>query len=315
MPGTLAAFVVAAAASFLSEHYGAPVMLFALLLGIAMNFLSEGERCAPGIEFTSKRLLRIGIALLGARITLEQIVSVGIGPVLIVLVCMTSTILFGIAIARLAGRHWSFGMLTGGSVAICGASAALALSAVLPQRPGHERNTLFTVISVTTLSTVAMIGYPILFAALGFDDRQIGVLIGATIHDVAQVVGAGYAVSDEAGDIASYVKLMRVALMPVVVVGLAFFASRGRKDAKTPWPLFTVGFVILLTLNSLGVLPSLLRSAMVETSRWLLVAAISALGMKTSLRAMFELGPGHTIIVVAQTAFLAVLATSLVGLI
>lgn len=311
MPGVLVAFTIAAAAAFLGEHYGAPVMLFALLLGIALHFLSEHEKAAPGIEFTAKRLLRIGIALLGARITFDQIVSVGIEPVILVVVCMAATIAMALLLARLTGHHWSFGMLTGGAVAICGASAALALSSVLPRRANHDRDTLFTVIAVTTLSTVAMILYPILYAALGFDDRQIGILIGATVHDVAQVVGAGYAVSEETGDIASYVKLMRVALLPVVVIALALIVTAGQRGTKAPLPWFTLAFFAILTLNSLGLIPPALQTLMVEASRWLLVAAIAALGVQTSLKAMFDLGPSHTAIVVGQTAFLAALAIGL----
>lgn len=309
-PGIAVAFTVAAAATFLSEHYGAPVMLFALLLGMALHFLAADDKCAPGIEFTAKKLLRWGIALLGARITFTQISSLGAGPIALVLICLVATIGFGLLIARLLGRGWTFGILTGGAVAICGASAALAISAVLPKGPDHEQNTLFTVIAVTSLSTVAMIVYPIIFAALGFDATQIGILLGTTIHDVAQVVGAGYAVSDETGDIATYVKLLRVAMLPVVVVVLAVVAARsGRTDGTAvPWPLFTVAFMTILIANSLGLIPTFLAALMVDTSRWFLVAAIAALGIKTSLQAMFALGPVNLAVVVAETLFLAVLA-------
>lgn len=316
-PGIAVAFTVAAAATFLAEHYAAPVMLFALLLGMALHFLAADEKCAPGIEFTAKKLLRCGIALLGARITFSQISSLGAGPIALVVICLLATIGFGLLIARLLGRRWTFGVLTGGAVAICGASAALAISAVLPKDRDHEHNTLFTVIAVTSLSTVAMIVYPLIFTALGFDTIQIGILLGTTIHDVAQVVGAGYAVSDETGDIATYVKLLRVALLPLVVVLLAVLATRsGATDGTTvPWPLFTVAFVAILIANSLGIIPSAVATLMVDTSRWLLVAAIAALGIKTSLQAMFALGPVNLAVVVAETLFLAVLAVFILLLI
>jgi len=309
-PGVAVAFTVAAAATFLADHYGAPVMLFALLLGMALHFLSADEKCMPGIDFTAKKLLRWGIALLGARITFTQISSLGAGPIALVLICLVATIGFGLLIARLLGRRWTFGVLTGGAVAICGASAALAISAVLPKDPDHEQNTLFTVIAVTSLSTIAMILYPMIFTALGFDTAQVGVLLGATIHDVAQVVGAGYAVSDETGDIATYVKLLRVAMLPVVVVLLAVLATRsGRADGSSvPWPLFTVAFVAILFANSFGLIPTGVATFMVDTSRWFLVAAIAALGIKTSLQAMFALGPVNLAVVVGETVFLAVLA-------
>lgn len=307
-PGVLIAFTIAAAAQFISEHYNAPVMLFALLIGMAFHFLSLEGRCAAGVQFTSSRLLKIGVALLGARVTFSDLASLGPKPIMLTPVLIAATIASGVGFSMLFGRKTRFGVLTGGAVAICGASAALAISAALPPRQDGERDTLFTVIAVTTLSTVAMVIYPIIFHAFGFDDKQIGYLIGATIHDVAQVVGAGYAVSDEAGAIATYVKLLRVAFLPVVVVAIALLGNRGVDRAKTPFPWFAIGFAAVLAANSLGFLPGPVRATVAATSQWLLVAAISALGMKTSLKAMADLGPRHIGVVVAETLFLFLMA-------
>ena len=208
------------------------------------------------------------------------------------------------------GRDTVFGMLTGGAVAICGASAALALSAVLPAAKCHEKNTLFTVIAVTTLSTIAMVVYPVLFGALGFSDVQAGILIGATIHDVAQVVGAGYAISDEAGNVATFVKMLRVALLPVAVLAFALISRRaeGAEGAKAPVPWFALGFAAFLLINSLGIVPEMAVAAINDTSRWLLIAAIAALGVKTSIKSMASLGGAHISLVVLETVFLLVLA-------
>ncbi|MFT7183481.1 MAG: putative membrane protein YadS, partial [Planctomycetota bacterium] len=152
-PGIAVSVVVAAAAKFLSEHYGAPAMLMALLLGIAFHFLAEEGRCAVGIGFTSRAVLRIGVALLGARISVDLLI--GLGPELIALVVLgvVATIGFGLLGARLLGRGWRFALLTGGAVAICGASAAMAIAAVLPRNERSERNLIFTVLAVTVLST------------------------------------------------------------------------------------------------------------------------------------------------------------------
>ena len=162
MPGLIVSAMVAAAATFLSEHYGAPVMLFALLLGMAMNFLSGDGVCKPGIEFTAREILRVGVALLGIRITLEQIVALGWQPVVMVVMSVVVTILVSIVAARAMGFNTLFGLLTGGATAICGASAALALAAALPSHAKKEQATLFTVIGVSALSTVAMILYPMI---------------------------------------------------------------------------------------------------------------------------------------------------------
>ncbi len=313
-PGLLLAFVIAAAAGFLSDHYGGPAMLFALLIGMAFNFLAAEPRFAPGVEFGARTLLRLGVAFLGARVTAADIAALGWRTALAVAALMALTIGAGFLAARLFGRGWRFGLLTGGAVAICGASAALALAAAIPPNDKLERNTLFTVISVTTLSTIAMIVYPILFSALDLTDTQIGFLIGATIHDVAQVIGAGYSVSDEAGDLAAIVKLMRVAMLPVVLlILLAALRGRGGSAASARPPGFVIGFAALAGLNSLGALPAPLVAGLAEASRWLLIAGISALGVKTSLKAMTEVGGGHAWVVVLETVFLAGLAVALVA--
>ncbi|HCP54625.1 MAG TPA: putative sulfate exporter family transporter, partial [Pseudomonas sp.] len=132
LPGFIVSLIVAAAASFLSEHYDAPVMLFALLLGMALNFLAADSSCKLGIEFTARTVLRIGVALLGMRITLEQIAALGWKPVALVVTLVVVTILVSVVAAKLMGFQRLFGMLTGGATAICGASAALALAAALP---------------------------------------------------------------------------------------------------------------------------------------------------------------------------------------
>ena len=173
LPGLLASVVVAIAARSLASQYDAPVMLFALLLGMAMNFLSADGPCKPGIEFAARSVLRIGVALLGMRITLEQIAALGWQPVLLVVVSVVVTIVLSMLVARAMGFNVLFGLLSGGATAICGASAALALAAALPAHPSKERATLFTVIGVSALSTVAMIVYPMIVrAARAGSDRR-----------------------------------------------------------------------------------------------------------------------------------------------
>jgi uncharacterized integral membrane protein (TIGR00698 family) len=316
-PGVLACAVVAAAATFLSQHYGAPVMLFALLLGTAMNFLADDDGpCKPGIEFTARTVLRLGVALLGLRITTAQIAELGFGPVGLVLVSVALTIVVSMIAARLLGFQSLFGLLSGGAVAICGASAALALAAALPAHPQKERATLFTVVSVSALSTLAMIAYPMIAQALGLDARAAGIFLGATIHDVAQVVGAGYAMSQQTGDVATFVKLLRVAmLLPVIVVAVllsrrqAGAAGSGPKPPLLPW--FAVAFAVLVLINSLGVLPKAIPAFGNDASRWFLVAAIAGIGMKTRLKDLVTVGFKPVALVVGETAFLAVLAWAL----
>jgi uncharacterized integral membrane protein (TIGR00698 family) len=314
-PGVLACAVVASAATFLSEHYGAPVMLFALLLGMAMNFLSGEGPCKPGIEFTARTVLRLGVALLGLRITVGQIAELGWGPVAIVVICVVLTIGVSMGVARAMGFNTLFGLLSGGATAICGASAALALAAALPAHPLKERATLFTVVGVSALSTLAMIVYPMLAQAIGLDARAAGVFLGATIHDVAQVVGAGYSMSKETGDVATFVKLMRVAmLVPVIVFAVLITRTRaGESEGPRPplLPGFAVGFALLMAINSTGWLPKPLTQAGSELSRWCLVASIAGIGMKTQLKELATVGIKPVLLMVGETVFLVALAVAL----
>ncbi|MHA6160064.1 YeiH family protein [Pseudomonas sichuanensis] len=314
-PGILVSLIVAGAASFLSEHYQAPVMLFALLLGMALNFLASDGRCKAGIEFTARTVLRLGVALLGMRITLGQIASLGWKPVVLVVTLVVVTILVSVLAARALGFSRLFGLLTGGATAICGASAALALAAALPAHKHKEHATLFTVIGVSALSTLAMISYPMLAQWLQLSPGQAGVFLGATIHDVAQVVGAGYSLSTETGDIATVVKLMRVAMLLPVIVCAAMITRRqglgdaGQRPPLLPW--FAVGFVLLACLNSTGWVAPAVQGGVNELSRGCLVVAISALGMKTQLKALASVGLKPILLMMGETAFLVLLVLGL----
>lgn len=314
LPGLTVSVVVAAAATFLAEHYGAPLMLFALLLGIAMNFLASESRCAPGIDFAARGLLRAGVALLGMRVTFDQISQLGWQPPLIVIVSVILTIMVSTVLARWLGFNTLFGFLTGGATAICGASAALALAAALPSHPAKEKATTFTVIGVSALSTLAMIVYPLLAHLLELSPPAAGIFIGGTIHDVAQVVGAGYSLSQETGDTATVVKLMRIGmLLPVIVC--AAMITRARSDERgvrpplLPW--FAVGFVLLAAINSAGWMAPAAQDLGNDVSRWCLVIAMSAIGMKTQLKELAAVGVKPVILMVIETALLAALVVGL----
>lgn len=310
-PGVLVALTIALASTWLSQHYGAPVMLFGLLFGMAFNFLHDDGRCVAGIEFASRSVLRAGVALLGVRITLSQMIGLGPVPVVTVIAGVISTILLGWFAARRMGLDKLFGVLSAGAVAICGASAALAIASVLPQRPNSERDTILTVVVVTALSTLAMIFYPVLVGLLHLQGSHAGVFLGGTIHDVAQVIGAGYMISPETGDVATYVKLLRVAMLLPVVSVISWLTARGNqaRGARTAplVPMFLLGFAALVAVNSLGVIPQFAIDGATEISRWCLVTAIAALGMKTSFKRLLGVGWRPIALMVIETAWIAVL--------
>ena len=322
-PGILMSVVVAVAAVSLAEHYHASAMLFALLLGMAMNFLSTEGRCVPGIGFSASTLLRIGVALLGVRITLAQITALGALPIAMIVLSVALTIGFGIVLARMLGYRNRFGVLTGGAVAICGASAAMAIAAVMPAHAKDnvkERATIFTVIGVSTLSTIAMVIYPLIVTALGLGQEVAGIFLGGTIHDVAQVVGAGYGMSKETGDVATIVKLLRVAmLLPVIlVITLSYRKHHAAGPSGTPTPpllpWFVVAFALLVAINSAGLIPAGLQQALQTLSTWLLVISMAAIGMKSQLKDVATVGFRPILLMVSETVFLAILVIAFVFL-
>ena len=312
LPGVLVATIVGLAALFLSEHYGAPAMLFALLLGIALSFLYEETKCKAGIAFAGSHVLKIGVALLGMRIAYGDLVSLGWKTATLLLLAIGSTILVGVLLAKLLGLQKRFGVLTGGAVGICGASAAIAIAAVLPESRHKERDTLVTIVVVTSLSTIAMVLYPIIANLLNLDATSTSIFLGGTIHDVAQVVGAGYSVSMQTGDLATLTKLVRVAfLMPVVlcivlVVRLKFTsaASSGSHVKTTGFPLFLIAFVVLMIINSVFQVPAGVTAAATSTSSFALVVSIAAIGMKSNLRQLLDVGIKPIVLLLLETIWI-----------
>jgi uncharacterized integral membrane protein (TIGR00698 family) len=314
LPGLTVAVTVALAVGFIADHYGGPPFLLALLLGMAFNFLSADPRVRPGIDLAARSVLRIGVALLGIRITVDRIADLGAIPVLLAIGGVVVAIGSGLLLAHFAGRSRSEGLLSGGAVGICGASAAMAISAALPRSPQSERLTLLTVIGVTALSTLAMVIYPLLAKTVGLSETASGVLFGATIHDVAQVLGAGLTVSPQAGDVATFVKLVRVACLLPVVVGIGWlYRTAGDAAARQTQPLlphFLIGFVALVILGSVVTLPAIVVSGVSEVSRWCLLVAIAALGVKTSFAELFALGWKPLALILAETVILLVVVLS-----
>ncbi len=307
-PGLITGVTLALAATFVSERHGGPQLLYALLFGIAFNFLAKNAATKPGLECASRALLRVGVALLGARITFEEIASIGSKPILIVILAVILTIVVGAGLARALKQPLAEGLLTGGAVAICGASAALAISAVLPRTARSEQFTVLTVVGVTLMSTAAMILYPLIVRITHLDAGAAGIFIGGTIHDVAQVIGAGYTLSTTTGDTATFVKLLRVAmLLPVICAFALIFrrAASNRLLAQAAIPWFLVVFAFLMAVASSGWISERVIAHLSFISQWCLVIAIAALGVKTSFQDFSQLGWRPILMLSAETVFLA----------
>lgn len=316
MPGSLLSGVVAMAATLVSTLHGGPQLLYALFFGVAFHYLSEDAKTKPGIEFCSRNVLRLGVGLLGARITASQIAGLGWSTAVIVILAVITTLYCGSLLGRRLGMTREQGVLSGGSVAICGASAALAISSVLPRTKDSERFTLTVVVTVTVLSTIAMVLYPLIARALGFPPDLAGLFLGGTIHDVAQVVGAGYTIDHKTGDYATIVKLFRVSMLAVVVVVVSTMFKTAREAAEAeeggsaaarqalvPWFLWV--FVAMVVLNSIGWVPVEVQKGLSEVSRLCLVVAIAALGIKTSFQKLAKAGWRPFTLLVVETIWMA----------
>jgi uncharacterized integral membrane protein (TIGR00698 family) len=315
LPGLIVTVIAALAAAWLSEHYGAPKMLMGLLIGLAFNFASADARLHPGLGLASKTLLRWGIVVAGLQITLWQIVDLGWESfiwIAITIAIVTST---GALVARWMRLPLSFGVLAGGSVAICGASAALAISSVLGEKRSTQAQLTLVLVTISAASAVAMSLYPALAHMIGLSDQQAGWLVGGSIHDVAQALGAGYSFSDEAGQTAAIVKLTRVALLApaLAVIALLFPVEQGRQRERIALPWFVIGFLALGALNSAIVLPSEIGGIAKAATQALLLLAVTATGIRSPMHLLLGQGWRSATPVIAATviAFLLSLAGAL----
>ncbi len=296
-PGLAICAIAAIAAAWLSEHYGVPIILMGLLIGLALNFVAADPRTHRGLDFASRTFLRIGIVILGTQVTIAQIGALGLVPFAALLVVMALAFAGALAGARIAGQSRAAGVLSGGATAICGASAALALYSVIGRERLAQAQFALTLVGISLASALAMSFYPILADGLGLSDRQAGFLIGASIHDVAQAIGGGYAVSDAAGAYATIVKLARVALLAPIValVGLAYAAGRGGGAGLPIWrrlalPWFIVAFLGVMAVNSLIEVPRGITAASLTTSKALLLLAVTATAMRSRMDLLMQMG-------------------------
>jgi uncharacterized integral membrane protein (TIGR00698 family) len=308
LPGLSICAVACLAAAWLSGQYGVPIILMGLLLGLGLNFVSADPRTHPGLDLAGRTFLRWGIVLLGTQVTLMQIGALGLVPfaaLLVVMACAVAAALLG---ARLAGLSTASGVLAGGSTAICGASAALALYGVIGRERLSQAQFTLTLVGISLASAIAMSLYPPLAQFLELNERQAGFLIGASIHDVAQAIGGGFAVSDTAGEYATIVKLARVALLaPLVLLASIAMKPHGAEPQRrslvsrlsVPW--FIVAFLALVCIVSLVPLQRPAAAWALTASKALLLLAVTATAMRTRVDLIMKMGWRAALPVLAAT--------------
>lgn len=304
-PGIAAVLLIAVASQFLAANYGAPVLVFALLLGMAMNFLYRQEHTRAGVDLCATQVLRAGVGLLGAGIAVSDIAAIGVSGLGVLLGGMAVTIVLGPVLAKMLGLNRDLGLLSSGAVAICGVSAALTLSSVMPKSEEQSKFTLLTVIMVTTIGAIAMVLYPIIVQTLELTPQQAGYFLGGAIHDVSHVAGAGFALSEAVGVEAMTVKMVRVAmLIPIAWCFLMLFnRSTGSTQSLRP-PGFLLTFIALAILNSLGYIPVNWSETLTELSKLSFLLAIVALGIKTELSGLVAHGWRPVVLVLLQSVLL-----------
>lgn len=286
LPGILlAAYVMAVAMgsrSMIGIAWVSPMILSIILGLLFRNVVGLPPQARPGITFCMKRLLRLGIVLLGLQLTLDQVADLGIGVVAIVAVALVSTFVFMKGMGRLLGVSPGLTDLLAAGTSVCGASAVMAANTVSRASDG---DVAYAIASVTLFGSMAMFAYPLLAGPLGLDALAYGLWTGATVHEVAQVAAAGFQLGDEAGQYATIAKLSRVAMLAPLILAMAIFARRGNTEgASTPMPWFVLGFVAMVVANSLFDIPTGMREAAAVVTAVLLTTALAAMGLQTDIR-------------------------------
>ncbi|RWE33222.1 MAG: YeiH family putative sulfate export transporter [Mesorhizobium sp.] len=259
-------------------------MILAVVAGMVYsNVLGTPAHAKAGIAFSQKRLLRFAIVLLGFQLTLGQVVSIGASGVGIVATTLGATFLFTITLGRLIGVDAKLAQLIAAGTSICGASAIVATNIVTDAR---DEDVTYAVASITLFGTVAMLGFPLLAPLLGLDQHAFGLWAGASIHEVAQVIGAGFQNGTQSGEIATVAKLTRVAMLAPMVIALGLTARRKSGDpsaARPPMPWFVAAFVAVVALNSLVAVPAEVKQAIVLATTIMLTMGLAAMGLQADI--------------------------------
>jgi uncharacterized integral membrane protein (TIGR00698 family) len=249
------------------------------------------------VSFAVKRLLRVGIALLGAQLSLGQVLRTGATAVLVVATCIVLAILVVRFLSTRMGLSDRLGTLLGVGTSICGVSAIVATA---PAIEAKQEETSMAVATITIFGLLAVVVYPLLGRALGLSDVFFGTWAGTAVNDTSQVIAAGLIYSQAAGEVATVVKLTRNLFMaPVIVVLSSWYLRksqgsgvRGQKgiSLKNVVPGFVLGFVAMAVLNSLGILPPTALDLIRTASSWLIVVALAGVGLETNLASLKAIG-------------------------
>lgn len=302
VPGLLLAIGIGLLALLLGRWaplIGGPVI--GIVLGIAVrNLLSPGERYTPGIAFAGKKVLQWSIIALGFGLSLDQVARTGLESLSVTLVTMTVAFLAAWLLGRWLGVHDKLKILIGVGTAICGGSAIAAVTPII--RP-DDHDTAFAISTIFLFNLVAVLLFPLLGHLMHLSDLGFGLWAGTAINDTSSVVAAGYSFSKAAGDYATIVKLTRATLIIPVCLVLAFVvaAREKRKHAQAGsvghfslasiFPWFILWFLVASAVRTAGLVPPMILPALHVLAQFLIVVALTAIGLSANLRKMVASGP------------------------
>lgn len=334
IPGFLFALVIAAVSRFIEEllpiHLiGASVI--ALFIGMFINsFVPKSDLITPGLFFTSRNILKFAIILLGASLSIGTILAVGKLSLIVMLFTLITCFGGGYFIGRSLGLDWKLSNLISAGTGICGGSAIAAIAPVIDAKD-HD---IAYSMSATFIFDMAMIlMFPIMGRWLGLSDMAYGLWAGTAVNDTSSVVAAGYAYTENAGDFATMVKLTRtLSIIPTVIVFALTNIHVKRKAGITSdlttkpenfrissiFPWFILGFIGLAIINSLGWIPILWSETAKEVSKFLMVAALAAIGLNTSFKEMKNSGIApmvHGLIISALVVIVAIVVEYYMGIV
>ncbi len=302
---------------------GASVL--ALFIGMAVNaFVQPTETTAPGIQFTSKKLLKFAIILLGASLNLRTVLTVGRFSLLVMLFTLATCFGLGALIGKALGLNWKTSSLINAGTGICGGSA---IAAIAPVIEAEDRDIAYGMSATFLFDTIMIVLFPLLGHWLGLSDAAFGLWAGTAVNDTSSVVATGYAFSEAAGDFATMVKLTRtLAIIPATLAFAAISlhlkkkrsaqATGVRVRVRSIFPWFILGFLAMSALTSLGVLPAALVAALKLVSKFLMVAALAAIGLNTNFSALCRSGAKpmlHGFLVSALVVVVAIAVEYLIG--
>ena len=314
-PGLVAGLALAVLAKLLSQSLHAPAPLIAVVLGMMLGALGLQAQLGAGLDIFAKPGLRLGVAMMGAQISWAEFAALGGPAILASGVVVLGGLAIGAAAGLALGLPFAEALIAAAACSICGASAALAASQAAPASPANQRTTALVIVGVNLLSTVAMLAYPPLANALGLTAHQAGVFFGLSIHDVAQVAGAGASVSPETASTAALAKLARIVWLgpAVVLIGrmLTRSAEGGRVSGLQAPPAFVLGFAALAAARGLNLIPPALVSTLAACSSFLLLAGVGAISAKLGPQALLQVKPKLAVMLGTVTIAVAVLAYAL----